>query len=138
MVNMTCTRIETTCPNGAALVYRNMRGNERIDLSFAVGSEIFYQPINWESRIERPMYYATLKRFYRELRRSGVTQRSLHHLAGGTKRSRNAGWAPGTSGYHDFQSWLSKARSSIALSLQHLSDPIAVPSAQQRESELID
>lgn len=120
MTITTCTRLETQCPSGATLVYRNTRGKECIEVSFSLNDEIFYQPLNWRLRLERPMYYTTLKRFYRLLRRNGITQRSLHHLAGGAHRGRHGGWAIGTDGHRDFQSWLVKARRSIALSREHL------------------
>ncbi|OIQ73730.1 hypothetical protein GALL_446320 [mine drainage metagenome] len=138
MVNMTCTRIETACPNGAMLVYCNTRGEERIDISFLLNGSIRHQPLNWSLRLARHTYYATLVRFYRELRRNGITQRSLHHLAGGAKRGRHGGWAIGTAGHRDFQAWLSKARSAIALSFRHLTEPCAAECAPPREHAHID
>ena len=135
MVNMTCTRIKTTCPNGAALVYRNTRGEESIDVSFLLNSEIVYQPMNWRWRMDRAAHYATLKQFYRQLRRNGITQRSLQYLAGGARRGRNGGWAIGTPGHRDFQSWLSKARSAIAQSRQHLAGALPERAADQRNVE---
>jgi biopolymer transport protein ExbB/TolQ len=132
MVNMTRTKIATTCANGETLVYRNTRGEEVIEVSFSLNGEIVYQPLNWRIRLARPMYFATLKRFYRELRRHGITQRSLHHLAGGIQRRRNGGWAVGTAGHRNFQEWLSKARSAIALSRQHLEGTAVKKHTQQR------
>lgn len=120
MAITTCTRLETTCPNGTTLVYRNARGNESIEVSFPLNGDIVYQPLNWRLCLGRPMYYATLKSFYRLLRRNGITQRSLHHLAGGVHRGRHGGWAIGTAGHREFQTWLTKARRSIALSREHL------------------
>ena len=120
MVTMTCTRIETVCPNGMHLVYNNTRGEESIDVSFMVGDQIRHQPLNWRCRLARPMYYTTLTRFYRDLRRHGVTQRSLHFLAGGTKRGRHGGWALHTGEHRQFQQSLVRAKALLDIARSHL------------------
>jgi len=133
---MTRTRIETTCPCGTSLVYRNIHGVESIDVSFLLNDKVRYQPLNWRMRMARTMYYLTLKRFYKQLRRNGVTQRSLHYLAGGAHRERHGGWALGSQRYMEFQAWLSVARNAIALSQRHLqsSTQIAAPMQHPQRS----
>ncbi len=120
MVTMTCTRIETVCPNGAHLVYNNVRGEESIDVSFMVGDQVRHQPVNWRCRMARDAYYPTLKRFYRDLRSNSVTQRSLHYLAGGANRGRHGGWAIRTDEHRQFQESLARAKAMIAIARSHL------------------
>ena len=133
MSNLTCTRIETDAPCGAKLVYHNRAGEEIIALSLTLEGAIRYQPLDWRHRLARAMYYPTLKRFYRELRRNGVTQRSLHHLAGGAHRGRHGGWAIRTEGHRAFQAWLAQARTSIDLSRRHLDGATAAQAASSRD-----